>query len=673
MKNLKFLLSMFLLLCSIVVSAHDFEVNGIYYNITDAINKTVEVAFKESDSNSYTSEYTGSVVIPESVTYNGTTYSVTNIERAAFLGCSGLTNVEIPNSVTSIEFNTFFGCSSLTSITIPNSVTTIEAQAFYNCTGLTSIEMSNSVTSIGSSAFAGCSSLTSISVPNSVTSIEFNAFAGCSSLTSITMPNSVTNIADGTFSGCSSLTSITMPNSVTSIGDYAFYGCSSLTSILIPQNVTSIGEDAFNGCENLKTVLNFSNLTFCEGSSDYGYVAFYANEVTNAPNGFIEDGFLFAKPDGINTLLAYLGNDTELILPQSCNGDSYEIGAKAFKDNTTITSVVIPKNVASIGNYAFYNCSALKTVINCSNLTLSKGLSTNGYVAFYADKVIDGLIEGDYIWGIIDNVNTLLVYLGNDAELTLPQSYNEENYVIGDNAFKNNTTLISITIPNSITSIGSEAFWGCKNLAYVYCLATMVPSTDSSAFDESCLEYMTLHVPTEAINDYKTAAPWSCFGNIVTKCATPTISYSNGELVIECETEEVEFITEVTSEDFNKFFSDRINFSATYNISVYATASGYTNSETVNATLCWIENGNSNDETNVINVPATAVFITSSNGALYINSSLEGEEAAVYTSGGTLVGKATITNGNATVQSGLSKGSIAIVKIGEKSVKVILN
>ena len=133
--------------------------------------------------------------------------------------------------VTSIGKDAFLGCSSLKSITIPNSVTEIASWAFYGCSSLTSITIPNSVTSIGYEAFKGCSSLKSTTIPESVTEIGNSAFKGCSSLTSITIPNSVTYIGFDAFRGCSSLTSITIPESVTSIGEDAFYGCSSLTSI----------------------------------------------------------------------------------------------------------------------------------------------------------------------------------------------------------------------------------------------------------------------------------------------------------------------------------------------------------------------------------------------------------------------------------------------------------
>ncbi len=152
---LKKLMAALLLLCSTVVSAQTFDVDGICYNILSYGDKTVEVTSGDN-------EYTGDVTIPQSVIYDGTTYSVTSIGDEAFYYCTGLTSIEIPSSVTSIGYDAFFDCAGLTSIEIPNSVTSIGEYAFYGCTGLTSVEIPNSVTSIGSSAFRGCTGLTSI-------------------------------------------------------------------------------------------------------------------------------------------------------------------------------------------------------------------------------------------------------------------------------------------------------------------------------------------------------------------------------------------------------------------------------------------------------------------------------------------------------------------------------
>jgi len=321
-------------------------------------------------------EISGDIVIPETVNYDGVTYSVTSIERYAFQGCSGLTSVTIPNSVTSIGSAAFSDCTGLTSVTIPNSVTSIGSAAFSDCTGLTSIEIPNSVTSIGERAFKGCSGLTSITIPNSVTSIGENAFQNCSGLTSVTLNSNaivsqaysnnnslkdifgvqlpkyfigdgVTSIGTNAFYGCSGLTSVTIPNSVTSIGNSAFSGCSSLTSVTIPNSVTSIGNNAFSGCSGLTSVTIPNSVTSIGNNAFSGCSGLTSIEIPNSVTSIVESAF-----QGCSSL-------TSVTIPNSVTS----IGNNAFSGCNSLTSVTIPNSITSIGAAAFFDCSNLKNVI----------------------------------------------------------------------------------------------------------------------------------------------------------------------------------------------------------------------------------------------------------------------------------------------------------------------
>ena len=339
-----------------VFGYYDFKYGDLYYYI-DRPN-IVEVTSPKDKLGSPEENYPGltSVVIPEEVVYNGTTYSVTGIRGYAFYGCSSLTSVTIPNSVTSIRSSAFRDCKGLTSIVISNSVTSIEEYVFYDCNSLTSINIPNSVTSIGEYAFYGCGSLTSITIPNSVTSIEEYAFSSCSSLTSINIPNSVTSIEEYAFYGCSSLTSINIPNSVTSIGSGAFSSCSSLTSINIPNSVTSIEKYAFYGCSSLTSINIPNSVTSIGSSAFYGCCSLTA---INIPNSVTSIG---------NETFHSCSSLTSINIPNSVTS----IGNETFRSCSSLTSINIPNSVTSIGGYAFYDCSSLTSITIPNSVTSIK-------------------------------------------------------------------------------------------------------------------------------------------------------------------------------------------------------------------------------------------------------------------------------------------------------------
>ena len=270
--------------------------------------------------------------------------AVTSIGEDAFLSCTSLTGVTIPNSVTRIGDRAFRNCTSLASIDIPNSVTDIGNFAFSGCTSLVSINIPNSVTRIGDSAFSGCTSLASIDIPNSVTDIGNFAFSGCTSLASIDIPNSVTSIGFSAFRGCTSLASIDIPNSVTSIGNYAFQGCTSLASIDLPNSVTSTGDYAFQGCTSLTNVdlksCSYIREKAFQGCTSLKNVTFSAN--LSSIGDFSFEGCTSLETINVNKVSS--------------------IGNSAFSGCTALTTVYLPTSVKTIGNGAFRYCTSLADV-----------------------------------------------------------------------------------------------------------------------------------------------------------------------------------------------------------------------------------------------------------------------------------------------------------------------
>ena len=497
--NITFLLTMLMSMIGIQAFAHDIEVPNadgvtIYYNY---INNSMELAvtYRGSSPSSYDNDYSGNVVVPETVTYNGKTYSVTSIGNTAFWGCKGLTEVTIPNSVTSIGSSAFSFCTGLTKVTIPNSVTSIGEFAFNGSTGLTEVTIGNSVTSIGNSAFngctgltevnfnatnctkmgnstypvfKGCSSLTTINIGDNVETIPNYAFYGCSGLTSVTIGNSVTSIGSEAFSYCSGLTSVTIPNSVTSIGQRTFSGCLNLLSVTIPSSVTIINSNAFYECNRLKivnylgTLNQWLSMTFLDNPLHYR-AALYLN-------GSSISNIIFANIDG--TVGTQLRGCTNLKSVTIASNNTV-IAEKAFEYCSMLEEITLPNSITTINNNAFYGCENLHTVYY------------NGTIAdWYAMTLTDTPLS-----------NGAELYLNNTllTSVTIPSSVT----TIASN-LRGCSSLKTLYIPSNVTAIGQSAFSGCSSLSSVT-IPSSVTTISAYAFSK-CISLTSIDIPSSVTN-----------------------------------------------------------------------------------------------------------------------------------------------------------------------------
>ncbi|MCR5652341.1 MAG: leucine-rich repeat domain-containing protein, partial [Ruminococcus sp.] len=443
--------------------------------------------------------------------------SVTTIADEAFYGCSRLTDVTLGSGLTSIGSYAFKGCQ-ITSVTIPNGVTSLGNYAFYNCAKLKSAVIGSGVTTIVNSAFRDCTALESVLIGSGVTSIGSSAFENCQSLTSVTIPDSVTSLGDSVFSSCKSLESINIPDGVTSIPSGAFSG-TALTSVTISDSVTSIGYRSFD-C-GLSTITIGSGVTSIDTHAFPDYSKTFTS-INVSPNNLVyrsEDGVLYKKTTLIRYPAGKKPESASFEVPQTVTAiDAWAfyncklksitisdtvktIGETAFYESTKLQTVVIPESVTSIGNYAFEECSGLLKIYGY-NPSTAKTYAASNHITFvditqtqpepaepYSD--IDDFVFESAGSGKLKVAR----YEGTATEVVIPSSVKGSEVVaIRYNAFDSCDKVTSVTIPDSVTSIGSCAFLSCSKLANV-----SMPSSLNSLGDRAfkgCESLESITIPS---------------------------------------------------------------------------------------------------------------------------------------------------------------------------------
>lgn len=525
----------------------------------------------------------------------------------AFKNCSLIEEIAIPDSVVHLDKSVFQSCTSLKSIVIGDGVVRVGWNAFAYCTALESITVGKCLTAWGSCATDGCSSLnaiyisdltawckitfengynplweagnlylngnlvTALVIPEEITEIKKSAFAGASCIESITIHDNVTSIGSSAFSGCVNLEELTvpfigasidaeydnnkltylvgtvpdslrsvkitaatsigreafkgckyimwveLPETLTKIENEAFYGCTSLVRIELPANLAYIGSSAFGNCQRLIEVRNLSSKDI-NPSSTTSKVAAYAKHIYGEDGESkivtVDDYVFYCDDDNQEYyLIAYIGNDAEITLPDKVDDNNYEIYAYAFANCESITKVTIPETVTAIGDYAFQYTN------NLTDVSVPSTIEKFGAYVFKVQN-INTTTQYDNAWYIGNDKDPYVVLLKSIDDTITSCEIHSDTKIIYSQAFSDCEALESITFPKKVTTIGDKAFYRCLAIteitipdnvkyigeeAFVYCsaLTTLtvgdgvesVAMSYSVAFDY-CYALKTVTAPT---------------------------------------------------------------------------------------------------------------------------------------------------------------------------------
>lgn len=449
----------FLLALCVFVStfakAYDFSVDGLYYSVIDQSGPFVSVVSGDV-------KYSGDLTIPNTVTFEGTTYTVTEMGSNAFEGCVGLTSIVINDHIKTIPYYAFSECTNLEKVTLGNRVERFGMRAFLKCTSLSSINLNDNIVAFeGGGTFAGCTSLTNVVIGSNVRKMEGSEFSGCTDLKTLEIHEGATVIGSESFEGCTALKQVDIPNSVQELGSSAFNGCTSLESVVIGDNVKTIPYYAFGGCTNLEKV------TLGKRVEKFGMRAFI--NCTSLSSINLNDNIVAFEGGGT---FADCTNLTKAVI--GCNVRKME--GSEFSGCTNLKTLEIHEGATVIGDNSFNECTALQTVDIPNSVLKIGGSAFNGCSNLASVKIGDGVQEISY-------------------------------YVFGGC-----TRLEKVVIGAGMNSIGMRTFIDCNQLSSVTVMNPNVPSLVSDGFSSFGAN---LYVPSQSVDAYKTTDYWKEFSNVV--------------------------------------------------------------------------------------------------------------------------------------------------------------
>ena len=473
--------------CAGSAFAYDFCVDDIYYTVDSATNEAT-VVYRER----YVASYSGNVVIPETVTYEGTTYTVTAIGGSAF-AYSTLESISLPNTIKTIDGYVFYDCKGLTELVIPNSVTTIGQYLCEGARDLRRVFVGSGVETVGTYLFEDCYQLESIEVhpdnPN------FDSRENCNALIE-TATNTLLFACKNTV----------IPNTVTEIGHEAYYCVSGPEHVVIPNSVTKIGAIAFYRTKGLKAVTLGSGVV----------------ELVHNPFSYLDslvsftvhpDNPIYDSRDGCNAIIETATNR----LVSACRTTVIPntvaiIGQWAYQGCTGVEVINIPSSVIEIETVAFANS-------DLRHMTIPGTVKTIGYAAFNQCLSLEDVYIEDGVTTLGRRMFDCCVAM---KHLRLPNTITEipygmlwqceslEEFIIpntvtkvDDNAALHATGLKKIVIGSGVKSLGHYAFTSASNATTVTCLAPTPPSTGISTLHWGWREKTTLRVPRSSLEIYQ--------------------------------------------------------------------------------------------------------------------------------------------------------------------------